>query len=62
MTTGDYKDSYCEGYVDQQSGSSSFIREGNDLQINAGSLINIGSLTAEDTATISVAEPVVNEA
>lgn len=63
MTAGGYKESYCEGYVDQQSGSSSVISAGNDLQINAGSLTNIGSLIAAgNTATIAVAGPVVNEA
>ncbi|MGN6807363.1 MAG: beta strand repeat-containing protein, partial [Trinickia sp.] len=63
MTAGGYKESYCEGYVDQQSGSSSVISAGNNLQITAGSLTNIGSLIAAgNTATISVAGPVVNEA
>ncbi|WP_249190421.1 MULTISPECIES: filamentous hemagglutinin N-terminal domain-containing protein [unclassified Burkholderia] len=63
MTAGGYKESYCEGYVDQQSGSSSVISAGNNLQINAGSLTNIGSLIAAgNTATIAVAGPVVNEA
>ncbi|WP_080422336.1 filamentous hemagglutinin N-terminal domain-containing protein [Burkholderia ubonensis] len=63
MTAGGYKESYCEGYVDQQSGSSSVISAGSNLQINAGSLTNIGSLiTAGNNATISVAGPVVNEA
>ncbi|TKC87640.1 filamentous hemagglutinin N-terminal domain-containing protein [Trinickia terrae] len=63
MTAGGYKESYCEGYVDQQSGSSSVISAGNNLQINAGSLTNIGSLIAAGTsATINVAGPVVNEA
>ena len=63
MTAGGYKESYCEGYVDQQSGSSSVISAGNNLQINAGSLTNVGSLIAAgNTATISVAGPVVNEA
>ncbi|MFM0178996.1 filamentous hemagglutinin N-terminal domain-containing protein [Paraburkholderia aspalathi] len=63
MTAGGYKESYCEGYVDQQSGSSSVISAGNNLQINAGSLTNIGSLIAAgNSATISVAGPVVNEA
>ncbi|GGC45033.1 hypothetical protein GCM10011400_35170 [Paraburkholderia caffeinilytica] len=63
MTSGGYKESYCEGYVDQQSGSSSVISAGNNLQINAGSLTNIGSLIAAgNSATISVAGPVVNEA
>nr|WP_244221164.1 DUF637 domain-containing protein [Paraburkholderia aromaticivorans] len=63
MTAGGYKQGYCEGYVDQQSGSSSVISAGNNLQINAGSLTNIGSLIAAgNTATISVAGPVVNEA
>ncbi|WP_010097805.1 filamentous hemagglutinin N-terminal domain-containing protein [Burkholderia ubonensis] len=63
MTAGGYKESYCEGYVDQQSGSSSVISAGNDLQINAGSLTNIGSLIAAgNNATIAVAGPVVNEA
>ena len=63
MTAGGYKESYCEGYVDQQSGSSSVISAGNNLQITAGSLTNIGSLIAAgNSATISVAGPVVNEA
>ncbi len=63
MTAGGYRESYCEGYVDQQSGSSSVISAGNNLQINAGSLTNIGSLiTAGTAATIAVAGPVVNEA
>ncbi|MGN6317228.1 beta strand repeat-containing protein, partial [Trinickia sp.] len=63
MTAGGYKESYCEGYVDQQSGSSSVISAGNNLQINAGSLTNIGSLIAAgNNATINVAGPVVNEA
>ncbi|WP_336598096.1 filamentous hemagglutinin N-terminal domain-containing protein [Paraburkholderia bengalensis] len=63
MTAGGYKESYCEGYVDQQSGSSSVISAGNNLQVNAGSLTNIGSLIAAgNSATISVAGPVVNEA
>ncbi|TCK95588.1 filamentous hemagglutinin N-terminal domain-containing protein [Paraburkholderia sp. BL9I2N2] len=63
MTAGGYKESYCEGYVDQQSGSSSVISAGNNLQINAGSLTNIGSLIAAgNSATIAVAGPVVNEA
>ncbi|WP_246637197.1 two-partner secretion domain-containing protein [Burkholderia catarinensis] len=63
MTAGGYKESYCEGYVDQQSGSSSVISAGNNLQVNAGSLTNIGSLIAAgNNATIAVAGPVVNEA
>lgn len=63
MTAGGYKESYCEGYVDKQSGSSSAISAGNNLQINAGSLTNIGSLIAAgNNATIAVAGPVVNEA
>jgi filamentous hemagglutinin len=63
MTAGGYKESYCEGYVDQQSGSSSVISAGNNLNINAGSLTNIGSLiSAGNTATISVLGPVINEA
>ncbi|MGX7002460.1 beta strand repeat-containing protein [Caballeronia sp. KNU42] len=63
MTAGGYKESYCEGYVDQQSGSSSVISAGNNLSISAGSLTNIGSLiSAGNTATISVAGPVINEA
>jgi filamentous hemagglutinin len=63
MTAGGYKESFCEGYVDQQSGSSSVISAGNNLQVNAGSLTNIGSLiSAGNSATISVAGPVVNEA
>ena len=63
MTAGGYKESYCEAYVDQQSGTSSVISAGNNLQINAGSLTNIGSLISAGTsATINVAGPVVNEA
>ncbi|CAN7282247.1 filamentous hemagglutinin N-terminal domain-containing protein [Paraburkholderia hospita] len=63
MTVGGYKESYCEGYVDQQTGNSSVISAGNNLQLNAGSLTNIGSLIAAgNSATISVAGPVVNEA
>lgn len=63
MTAGGYKESYCEGYVDKQSGSSSVIGAGNNLQINAGSLTNVGSLIAAgNSATIAVAGPVVNEA
>jgi filamentous hemagglutinin len=63
MTVGGYKESYCEGYVDQQSGNSSVISAGNNLQINAGSLTNIGSLISAGTsASINVAGPVVNEA
>ncbi|WP_244143006.1 filamentous hemagglutinin N-terminal domain-containing protein [Burkholderia stagnalis] len=63
MTAGGYKESYCEGYVDKQAGSSSVISAGNNLQINAGSLTNIGSLIAAgNNATIAVAGPVVNEA
>ncbi|MFM0081658.1 filamentous hemagglutinin N-terminal domain-containing protein [Paraburkholderia sediminicola] len=63
MTAGGYKESYCEGYVDQQTGNSSVISAGNNLQINAGSLTNIGSLiTAGTSASINVAGPVVNEA
>jgi filamentous hemagglutinin len=63
MTAGGYKESYCEGYVDQQSGSSSVISAGNNLNVNAGSLTNIGSLiSAGNTATISVLGPVINEA
>ena len=63
MTAGGYKESYCEAYVDQQSGNSSVISAGNNLQINAGSLTNIGSLISAGTsATIAVSGPVVNEA
>ena len=63
MTGGGYKESYCEAYVDQQSGTSSVVSAGNNLKINAGSLTNIGSLiSAGSTATIDVAGPVVNEA
>ena len=63
MTAGGYKESYCEAYVDQQSGTSSVISAGNNLKINAGSLTNIGSLiSAGSTATINVAGPVINEA
>lgn len=63
MTAGGYKESYCEAYVDQQSGSSSVISAGNNLQINAGSLTNIGSLISAGTsATINVSGPVINEA
>ncbi len=63
MTAGGYKESYCEAYVDQQSGNSSVISAGNNLQINAGTLTNIGSLISAGTsASINVAGPVVNEA
>ncbi|PLC40593.1 adhesin [Ralstonia pickettii] len=63
MTANGYKESYCEGYVDQQSGSSSVISAGNTLTINAGSLTNVGSLiTAGANAVINVAGPVVNSA
>ena len=63
MTAGGYKESYCEGYVDQQSGTSSVISAGNNLKINAGSLTNIGSLiSAGSAATINVAGPVINAA
>ena len=63
MSAGGYKDGYCEAYVDQQSGSSSVISAGNNLQIDAGSLANVGSLISAGTsATINVAGPVVNEA
>lgn len=63
MTAGGYKESYCEGYVDQQSGSSSVISAGNKLSINAGSLTNVGSLiSAGANAVINVAGPVVNSA
>lgn len=63
MTANGYKESYCEGYVDQQSGSSSVISAGNTLTINAGSLTNVGSLiTAGASAVINVAGPVVNSA
>ncbi|MEX3958407.1 filamentous hemagglutinin N-terminal domain-containing protein [Trinickia sp. EG282A] len=63
MTSGGYKQGYCEAYVDQQSGNSSLISAGNNLQINAGSLANIGSLISAGTsAAINVAGPVVNEA
>ncbi|WP_347557345.1 ribonuclease domain-containing protein [Robbsia sp. KACC 23696] len=63
MTAGGYKDGYCTAYVDQQSGSSSVISAGNNLQINAGSLTNVGSLISAGTsATINVSGPVVNEA
>ncbi|KVN42198.1 adhesin [Burkholderia pyrrocinia] len=63
MTAGGYKESYCEGYVDQQAGSASVISAGNNLQLSAGSLTNIGSLIAAgNNATIAVAGPVVNEA
>ncbi|WP_238145825.1 filamentous hemagglutinin N-terminal domain-containing protein [Burkholderia gladioli] len=63
MTAGGYKESYCEAYVDQQSGSSSVISAGNKLDINAGSLTNIGSLIAAgNAASIAVSGPVVNEA
>ncbi len=63
MTAGGYKESYCEAYVDQQSGSSSVISAGNKLDINAGSLTNIGSLIAAgNAASIVVSGPVVNEA
>ncbi|WP_186149383.1 hypothetical protein, partial [Burkholderia gladioli] len=63
MTAGGYKESYCEAYVDQQSGSSSVISAGNKLDINAGSLTNIGSLIAAgNAASIVVSGPVVNQA
>ncbi|MFP3558077.1 hypothetical protein SB861_46555 [Paraburkholderia sp. SIMBA_049] len=63
MTAGGYRENYCEEYVDQRSGGSSVIGAGNNLQVNAGSLTNIGSLiSAGNSATISVAGPVVNEA
>ncbi|APD13329.1 hypothetical protein RO07_12370 [Pandoraea pulmonicola] len=63
MTAGGYKESYCEAYVDQQSGNSSIIGAGNNLTINAGSLTNVGSLiTAGLNATINVSGPVVNTA
>ncbi len=63
MTAGGYKESYCEGYVDRQSGSTSVISAGNTLDINAGSLTNIGSLIAAgNSASIGVAGPVINEA
>lgn len=63
MTAGGYKESYCEAYVDQQSGSSSVISAGNTLQINAGSLTNVGSLiSAGAKAVINVTGPVVNSA
>nr|WP_320534740.1 hypothetical protein [Robbsia andropogonis] len=58
-----YKDGCCSAYVDQQSGSSSVISAGNNLQINAGSLTNVGSLISAGTsATINVSGPVINEA
>jgi filamentous hemagglutinin len=63
MTAGGYKESYCEAYVDQQSGSSSTISAGNSLSIQAGTLTNIGSLiTAGTSATINVQGPIVNSA
>ena len=63
MTAGGYKDGCCSAYVDQQSGSSSVISAGNNLQINAGSLTNVGSLISAGTsATINVSGPVINEA
>ncbi|WDD94484.1 polymorphic toxin type 24 domain-containing protein [Burkholderia sp. FERM BP-3421] len=63
MTAGGYKESYCEGYVDRQSGSTSVISAGNTLDISAGSLTNIGSLIAAgNSASIVVAGPVINEA
>ena len=63
MTAGGYKESYCEGYVDQQSGDSSVISAGHNLNIDAGTLTNVGSLiTAGVNATINVAGPVVNQA
>ncbi len=63
MTAGGYKESYCEGYVDQQSGDSSVISAGHNLNISAGTLTNVGSLiTAGVNATINVAGPVVNQA
>ena len=63
MTAGGYKESYCEAYVDQQSGDSSVISAGHNLNIQAGTLTNVGSLiTAGVNATINVAGPVVNQA
>lgn len=63
MTAGGYKESYCEAYVDYQAGSSSVISAGNKLNINAGSLTNVGSLiSAGANAVINVAGPVVNNA
>ncbi len=63
MTAGGYKNSYCEAYVDQQSGNSSVISAGNTLAIQAGSLTNVGSLiTAGVNASINVTGPVVNQA
>lgn len=62
MTAGGYKESYCEGYVDQQSGDSSVISAGHNLNIQAGTLTNVGSLiTAGVNAVINVAGPVVNQ-
>ncbi len=62
MSEGGYKESYCEGYVDQQSGDSSVISAGHNLDIQAGTLTNVGSLiTAGVNATINVAGPVVNQ-
>ncbi len=62
MTAGGYKESYCEAYVDQQSGDSSIISAGHDLNMQAGTLTNVGSLiTAGVKATVNVAGPVVNQ-
>jgi len=61
MTSGGYKESYCEAYVEQQSGNSSNISAGNGLTINAGSLTNVGSqISAGQSATINVSGPIVN--
>ncbi|MFJ2994832.1 colicin E5-related ribonuclease [Pandoraea sp. NPDC087047] len=63
MTAGGYKESYCEAYVDKQSGDASIIGAGNNLTIDGGSLTNVGSLiTAGTNATINVSGPVVNSA
>ena len=41
MTAGGYKESYCEAYVDQQSGNSSIIGAGINLTINvSGPVVN----------------------
>ena len=63
MTAGGYKESFCEAIVEQQSSNSAVISAGNTLNLQAGSLTNVGSLiTAGVNATLNVAGPVVNEA
>src|SRR5690348_15263923 len=57
MTAGGYKESYCEGYADQQSGDFSIISAGNNLLISVGSLTGTGyrkpAHSAATSATIS---------